>query len=136
LNTLRTKGLSSHWCPTSLHMRPEPSVPPCVLFGWSPGALGGLVSWLCCTLHGATTPLSSFSPFSNSSIGESNSWLWASTSVFVRFWQSLSGDSHISKHFLEFTISSGFGVCIWDGFPGGAVSGWPSLQSLCPYFFL
>jgi hypothetical protein len=30
----RTKGLSSHWCPTRLHMRLEPWVPPFVLFGW------------------------------------------------------------------------------------------------------
>jgi hypothetical protein len=26
---------------------------------------------------------------------QSNEWLWASTSVFVRDWQSLSGDSYI-----------------------------------------
>ena len=25
---------------------------------------------------------------------------------------------------------SGFGGCIWGGFPGGAVSGWPILQAL------
>jgi hypothetical protein len=25
----------------------------------------------------------------------------------------------VSKHFLASTIVSGFGVCIWDGFPGG-----------------
>ena len=38
------------------------------------------------------------------------------------------------------TIVSGFGGCIWDGFLGGAVSGWPILQSLLhtlsPYFLL
>jgi hypothetical protein len=25
----------------------------------------------------------------------SNGWLWASTSVFVRHWQNLSGDSYV-----------------------------------------
>jgi hypothetical protein len=36
----------------------------------------------------------------------------------------------VSKHFLTSTIVSGFGVCMWDGFSGGALSGWPFLQSL------
>ena len=29
----------------------------------------------------------------------------------------------VSKHFLASAIVSGFGVCMWDGSPGGAVSG-------------
>jgi hypothetical protein len=36
----------------------------------------------------------------------------------------------VGKHFLASAIVSGFGVCMWDGSPGGAVSGWPFLQSL------
>jgi hypothetical protein len=36
----------------------------------------------------------------------------------------------VSKHFSASTTVSGFGDCIWDGFPGVAVSGWPFLQSL------
>jgi hypothetical protein len=36
----------------------------------------------------------------------------------------------VSKHFLASAIVSGFGVCMWDGSPGGAVSGWPFFQSL------
>jgi hypothetical protein len=36
----------------------------------------------------------------------------------------------VSKHLLESTIVSEFGDCIWDGSPGGAVSGWPFLQAL------
>jgi hypothetical protein len=47
--------------------------------------------------------------------------------------------SPVSMHFLASTIVSGFGDCIWDESPGGAVSGWPFLQSLLhslsPYFF-
>jgi hypothetical protein len=31
---------------------------------------------------------------------------------------------------LGISIVSGFGVCMWDGSPGGAVSGWLFLQSL------
>ena len=31
---------------------------------------------------------------------------------------------------LSSPIVSGFGNCIWDGFPSGAVSGWPFLRSL------
>jgi hypothetical protein len=40
--------------------------------------------------------------------------------------ESLGGQPYqasISKHFLASTITSGFGSCIWDGSPGGAVSG-------------
>jgi hypothetical protein len=45
------------------------------------------------------------------------------------FWRQLYW-APVSKHFLASTIVSGFGVCMWDGSPGGAVSGWPFLQSL------
>jgi hypothetical protein len=54
------------------HMRLEPGVPPCILFGWwsRPQEIWGV--WPVDTVspppHGATNPLSSFSPFSNSSI--------------------------------------------------------------------
>jgi hypothetical protein len=57
------------------HM-PVPWVPPCVFFGWwfSPWELRdgarSLACRYCCSLHGAAKPLSSFSPFSNSSIGD------------------------------------------------------------------
>jgi hypothetical protein len=36
----------------------------------------------------------------------------------------------VSKHFLALAIVFGFGVCMWDGYPGGAISGWTFLQSL------
>ena len=61
----------------------------------------------------------------------SNGWVRATTSVFVRYWQSLSGDSNIRLMSASTsTIVSGFGDCIWDGYPGGTVSGWSFLQSL------
>jgi len=44
----------------------------------------------------------------------------------------------VSMHFLASAIVFEFGVCIWDGSPGRAVSGWHFLQSLLhtlsPYF--
>jgi hypothetical protein len=55
-------------------MRLEPWVPSCVLFGWwfspSLGALGGTSCWYCCSSYGVANPFSSFSPFSNPSIGD------------------------------------------------------------------
>lgn len=42
----------------------------------------------------------------------------------------------ISKHFLASSVVIGFGGCIWDGSPSGAVSGWPFLHTLvhfCPH---
>jgi hypothetical protein len=61
---------------------------------------------------------------------QSNGWLRSSTSVFVRHWQSLSGDNYIRQAFVGIHKLSGFGDCIWDVSPGGTVSGWPFLQSL------
>jgi len=49
---------------------------------------------------------------------QSNSQLQTFTSVFVRLWLSISGDSlyqaPVSRYFLASTIVSGFGVCIRD----------------------
>jgi hypothetical protein len=36
----------------------------------------------------------------------------------------------VSMYLLASALVSGFGVCLWGGSPGGAVSGWPFLQSL------
>jgi hypothetical protein len=81
----KTKGLSSHWCLTR----------PCSGTHVSSGVL---VGWYCCSFYGFTNTFSFFCPFFNSSIGphaQSNDWLQASASAFVRLHQSLSGDSHI-----------------------------------------
>jgi hypothetical protein len=49
---------------------------------------------------------------------QSNGWLRASTSVFVRHWQSLLTDSYIrllsASNLLASTIVFEFGDCIWD----------------------
>jgi len=58
-------------CHSLLHMGLEPWVPPCVLLvgGLVPGSSGGSGCCYCCSSYGVANPLSSFSPFSNSSIG-------------------------------------------------------------------
>jgi hypothetical protein len=98
----RTKGLSFHWWlgHPLLHKRLEPWVPPCVFFGWwfSPWELWGY--WL---VHIVVPPTGLQIPSAPCVLSLtpalrtlcSNGWLWASTSVFVRLWQSLSGDSYI-----------------------------------------
>ena len=135
-NTLRPKGLSSHLMSIQQdqplpHMWPAPWVPPFVFFGWwySPQELWGV--WPVNTVAssvGAATPLSSFSPFYNSSIrdplAQSNGWLQASSSVFVRLWQSLSGDSHIR---LPSKALSGIHNIIWVWWPDmGWIPRWGS----------
>ena len=81
-------------------MQLEPQVPQCVLFGWwfIPWELWGY--WL---FHVAILPMELQIPSAPWVLlldhwrpcAQSNGWLWASTSVFVRHWQSLSGDSYI-----------------------------------------
>ena len=114
-------------------------VPPYVLFGWH---FCSWRLWEVCLVGRVVflwvgNPFSSFSPFSDSSIGDPV----LSTMVGCKHPHlSLPGSgkaSHktaisglVSKYFLANSVVSGFGVCVWDGFPGGTVSGWPSF-SLC-----
>jgi hypothetical protein len=44
--------------------------------------------------------------------------------------------SAVSKYFLASAIVSGFGVCVWGGFQGGTVYGWPFFQSLLHSLYL
>jgi hypothetical protein len=84
-----------------LHMQLEPWVPPCVLFGWWFSLWELLGVWLVnivvlpmgLQIPSAPSVLSLIPPWGPHA--QSNSWLQTSTSVFVRVWQSLSGDSHI-----------------------------------------
>jgi hypothetical protein len=62
---------------------------------------------------------------------------WLAVSIHICIGQDLAEllrrqlyQAPVSKHFLASAMVSGFGVCMWDGSPGGAVSGWPFLQSL------
>jgi len=126
----------------------EPWVPPCVLFGWwfCPWELWiSVIGWHCCSDEIAN-PFSSFSPFSNSSIGVPGSICWLAVSILICISRTLAEtlrrhpyQAPISKHFLASAIVTGFSGCIWDGFPGVEISGWPLLQSLLhsfPLYFL
>ena len=146
----RTKSLSSHQGHPLLHMQLEPWVPPCVLFGWwfSPWELWGY--WL---VHIVVPPMGLQTPSAPwvlslaPSLGTLCSVQWMTVSIHFCICQALAEplrrqlyQAPVSKHLLASTIVSGFGDCIWDGSPGGAVSGWPFLQSLLhtlsPYFLL
>jgi hypothetical protein len=77
------------------HMRPAPWVPPCVFFGWwsSPQALWGPVDIVAPCV--GCKPPQLLQSLLKLLLAQSNGWLQSSSSVFVRLWQSLSGDSHI-----------------------------------------
>jgi hypothetical protein len=129
-------------------MQPEPWVAPCVFFGWfsSPLELQGF--WLVDTLAPfmrLQIPLASSVPSPTPPSGNSSSVQWLASSICLCVCQALAEplrrhpyQTPVSKHFLASTIATGFGDCIWDGSPGGAVSGWPFFQSLIhtlsPYF--
>jgi hypothetical protein len=153
LSRHRTKGLSSHDARQDhplLHMWMEPWVPPCVLFGWgfSPWELWG--DWLVDIVFlsmGLKTPSSPSVLSLTPPFGTPCSVQWVAMSICLCTYQSLLEplrsqvyQAPISKHFWTSTIVSEFGDCIWYGSPGGAVSGWPFLQSLFhtlyPYFLL
>ena len=120
-----------------LHMKLEPWVPPCVLLGWwfTPWDLERV--WLVAI---AVLPigLQTSSPPSVLSLtpplGTLSSVQWLAASIRLCICQALAKtlrrqlyQAPVSMHFLASTIVSGFGDCIWDGSPGGAVFGWPFL---------
>jgi hypothetical protein len=113
---------------------------PCVLFGWwfNPWALGGY--WL---VHIVVPPMglqtsSAYWVFSLAPpLGTLCSVQLLAESIHLCICQALVEhlmrqlyQAPVSKHLLASTKVSGFGNCVWDGSPGGAVSGWPFLQSL------
>ena len=78
-----------------------------------------------------------------SSLGNKCSVQWMAVSIYFCICQALAEPPRrelyqvpVSKHLLASTIVFGFGDCIWDGSPGGAVSGWSFLQSLLHTLFL
>ena len=87
----KTKGLSSHWCLTGhplLHKWLEPwSLHVYSLIGGLFPESSGGSGWLILFFLWGCKPLQL--------LAQSNGWLWASTSVFVRLRQSLPGDGHI-----------------------------------------
>ena len=146
------EGLSSHWCP----IRPSSAtyvvwtMGICMYTPWlmvmSLGDLQGLVGSYCCSSYGVENPFSSFSHFSNSSIGNPIGDPMLCPMVGCEYHPLCLPplrDSYIrllSACAWHPTIVSGFGDYICDGSPGEAVSGWPFLQSmlhtLSPHVFL
>jgi hypothetical protein len=128
-------------------MQLELWVPPCVLFGWwfSPWELWGEGAPIVVVPMGLQIP-SAPSDFSLAlPLGSPCSVQWLTVSIHLCICQALAESlrrqlyqAHVSKHFLASTVVSELDGCIWDGSPGGAVSGWPFLQfllqTLFPYF--
>jgi hypothetical protein len=121
-----------------LHVWLEPWLPLYVLFGWwfrpvSSGASGWLIFLLFFMRLQTPSPPSvlSLTP----PLGTPCSVQWLAESIHFCICQALAEplrrelyQTPVSKHFLAPTIVSGFGDCIWDGSPGGAVSCWPSFN--------
>jgi hypothetical protein len=122
---------------------------PWVFFGWWTSCLELLGIWSVDTVApsmGVQTSSASV-PSPTPSSGTSNvspmvgcKHLPLYLSCSDRISQETAISASISKHFPGSTIVSWFGGCIWDGSPGGAVSGWPFqwslLHTLFPYFLL
>jgi hypothetical protein len=86
-------------------------------------------------------PFSSFSPSYNFSIGIYVLSPMVGCKYPYRFGQDLAEllrqqlyQVPVSKYFLALALMSQVGVCMWDGFPGGSLSGWPFLRS--PFYSL
>ena len=121
-NLHRTKGLSSNWCQirTSCAIYVVGAMGPSMCTLWllvsSLGSLECLIGWYCYSSYGIANSFSSFSPFSNSSIGDpgfSSMVAW----VYPPLYLLSSG-----KAFQETAISDscqqaflGIWVCCLDG---------------------
>jgi hypothetical protein len=122
-------------------MQLEPWVPPCVLFGWwfSPWEVWGYY-WLVRIVvppMGLQIPSASWVLSLASPLGTLCSVQWLARSIHLCICQVLIEplrrqlyQAPVNKNLLASTIVSEYGDCIWDGSPGGAVSGWSFLQSL------
>jgi hypothetical protein len=127
-----------------LHMQLQPWVPPCVLFGWwfSPLELWGY--WLVLIVVPPMRLRTPSAPWVLSLVPllvNLCSVQWMAVSIHFCICQALAESlrrqlyqASVSKHLLASTISSGYGNCIWDGSPGGVVTGQPFLQFLLHTF--
>jgi len=124
-----------------LHMQLETWVPQCVFFDWwfSPRELWGY--WLVRIVvppTGLQTSLALWVLFLAPSLGTLCFVQWMTMSIHFCIWQALAEplrrqlyhQAPVSKILLASAIVSGFGGCLWDGSPGGTVSGWSFHQSL------
>jgi len=133
--------IDSSQCLPRLYMFLESWVPPCVLIDWwfiLWWGTGGV--WL---VNIVILPMVLQTPSAPSVfyvtplLGSPSSVQWLEAIILICFSRALVEPLRrypylgpVSKHFFASGIVTGFGDCIWDGFPDGAVSGWPFLQSL------
>jgi hypothetical protein len=89
-----------------------------------------MVSSYCCSSYVVATPFSSLGPFSSSFIGDpllspmvgcKDPCLYLSGTGGASLETAITAS--VRKHLLAPTKVSGFGDRIWDGSPGGGVSG-------------
>ena len=121
-------------------MQLEPWVPPCVLFGWCfrPWEFGGYL-----LVHIVVPPMGLQAPSAPWVLSLSPpleilcSVQWMVVGIHLCMFQALAEplrrqlyQAPVNKHLLASTIVSWFGNCIWDGSPGGTITGWPFIQSL------
>jgi hypothetical protein len=121
-------------------MQLKPWVPSCVLLGWWFSSWELWRIWLVdiIVLHYGLQSPSAHSVFSlTSPLRTPCSVQWLAVNIHLCIWQALEEllgrqlyQVPLSKHLFAPSIVSGIGVQIWDGCPGGAVSGWPVFQSL------
>ena len=122
------------------HIHLEPQVLPGVFFDWGFSSKELLGYWL---VHidvppmGLQTPSGPWALSLAPSLGTLCTIQWMTVSIHFCICQELAEplrrqhyQAPVSKHLLASAIVSGFGGCLWDGSPGGAVSGWSFLQSL------
>jgi hypothetical protein len=155
--TFPRPGLPLHWGITSsqdqgpLFPLMSDKVIFCYIWGWGhgsfhvyflfggfvPGSSGGLIHWYCCSSDGVVNTLSSFSPFSNSPVGDpmhspmvgcDHAHLYLSGSY--RASQETAVSDSCQHALLGILNRVWFGNCIWYGCPSGTVIRWPFLQSL------
>jgi hypothetical protein len=117
-----------------LYMQLEPWVPPCVFFGcwFSPRELWGYsLVHIVVPLMGLQIPSTPWVLSLAPSLETLCSVQWMAVSICFCISQALAEplrrqlyQAPVSKLLLASTIASGFGGGIWDGSPGGAVSGW------------
>jgi hypothetical protein len=96
--------------------------------------VGLLISSYCCSSNQAANTFSSLGNFSISFTGDPvlclmNDYEHPLQALAEPFRRQLY-QAPVSKLLLASAVVSGFGGCLWDGSPGGAIFGWSFLQSL------
>jgi hypothetical protein len=127
-----------------LHMQLEPWVLLCVFFDWRFSLRKLCGYWLVHIVvppRGMQTPSAPWVLSLAPLLEALCSIQWMAVSIHFYTSQALAEplrrqlyQASVRRLLLAYAIVSGFGGCIWDGSPGGAVSGWsPSFSLLWPF---